>query len=140
MGAPLVKKYGLEAISLGYIIIGEGSAAAYIGQAHEIPPKRSDVAGIYALAAQYIGMHFVYLEAGSGAEHPVPDEMIRHVSKVVDIPIVVGGGIRTPRDAEKAVRAGASIIVTGTIGEKDFSGKRVKAIIQSIRDAARSRT
>ena len=140
MGAPLVKKYGLEAIPLGYIIIGEGSAAAYIGQAHEIPPKRSDIAGIYALAAQYIGMHFVYLEAGSGAEHPVPDEMIRHVSKVVDIPIVVGGGIRTPRDAEKAVRAGASIIVTGTIGEKDFSGKRVKAIIQSISDAARSRT
>ena len=139
MGAPLVKKYGLEAIPLGYIIVGEGSTAAYIGQAHEIPPKRSEVAGIYALAAQYIGMRFVYLEAGSGAELPVPDEMIRYVSRMVDIPVIVGGGIRTPRDAERAVRAGASIIVTGTIGEKDVSGKRVKAIIQSIRDSARSR-
>lgn len=136
LGAPLIKRYNLEAIPLGYIIVGEGSTAAYIGQAHEIPLKKPEVAALYALAAQYIGMRFVYLEAGSGSEKPVPPEMINHVKKTVDIPIIVGGGIRTPEAASKAAKAGASIIVTGTIGEEDPSGKTMKKIIESIKKAS----
>lgn len=133
LGAPIIKRYGLEAIPMGYIIVGEGSTAAYIGQAHEIPLRKPEVAALYALAAQYIGMRFVYLEAGSGAEVPVPPDMIRRVASMVDIPIIVGGGIRGPEDAGKAVRAGASIVVTGTIGEDDPSGRTVRRIIDSIR-------
>jgi len=136
LGAPVIKRYGLEAIPLGYIIVGEGSTAAYIGQAHEIPPKKPEVAALYALAAQYIGMRFVYLEAGSGAEMPVPPEMIRQVAEIVDIPIIVGGGVRTPEDAARAVKAGASIVVTGTINEEDPSGKSVRKIIEGIREAS----
>lgn len=135
LGAPIIKRYGLEPIPMGYIIVGEGSTAAYIGQAHEIPLKKPEVAALYALAAQYIGMRFVYLEAGSGADLPVPPEMIRQVASTVDIPIIVGGGIRTPEDAGRAVEAGASIIVTGTIGEEDPSGKNVRRIIESIKES-----
>ena len=133
MGAPIVRRYNLEAIPLGYIIVGEGSTAAYVGQAHAIPLKKPEVAALYALAAQYIGMRFVYLEAGSGAEQPVPPEMIRLVVSSVDIPVIVGGGIKTPEQAATAAKAGASIIVTGTIVEEDRSGKSVRNIIESIR-------
>ena len=133
LGAPIVKRYNLEAIPLGYIIVGEGSTAAYVGQAHAIPLKKPEVAALYALAAQYIGMRFVYLEAGSGAEQPVPPEMIRLVTSTVSIPVIVGGGIRTPEQAATAAEAGASIIVTGTIGEEDHSGRLVRSIIEGIR-------
>jgi phosphoglycerol geranylgeranyltransferase len=133
LGAPIVKRYNLEAIPLGYIIVGEGSTAAYVGQAHAIPLKKPEVAVLYALAAQYMGMRFVYLEAGSGAEQPVPPEMIHLVVSTVSIPVIVGGGIRTPEQAATAAKAGASIIVTGTIGEEDRSGKSIRSIIESIR-------
>lgn len=133
MGAPMVRRYNLEAIPLGYVIVGEGSTAAYIGQAHAIPLKKPEVAALYALAAQYMGIRFVYLEAGSGAEQPVPPEMIRLVASTVSIPVIVGGGIKTPEQAAMAAKAGASIIVTGTIGEEDRSGRSMRSIIESIR-------
>jgi phosphoglycerol geranylgeranyltransferase len=95
--------------------------------------KKPEVAVLYALAAQYMGMRFVYLEAGSGAEQPVPPEMIHLVVSTVSIPVIVGGGIRTPEQAATAAKAGASIIVTGTIGEEDRSGKSIRSIIESIR-------
>jgi len=132
LGAPLVKRYGLEAISLGYLIVGEGGGAAgFIGQARPIPYGRPELAGIYALAAQYLGMHLVYLEAGSGAEKPVPPEMIRSVKRMIKIPVIVGGGIRSPKSAIFAVKAGADIIVTGTLIER--SSREIRKVIQSIR-------
>jgi phosphoglycerol geranylgeranyltransferase len=137
MGAPMVRRYNLEAIPLGYVIVGEGSTAAYVGQAHAIPLKKPEVAVLYALAAQYMGMRFVYLEAGSGAEQPVPPEMIRLVASTVSIPVIVGGGIKTPEQAAMAADAGASIIVTGTVGEEDRSGRSMRSIIERIR-ASRS--
>jgi len=133
LGAPIIRRYKLEAIPLGYIIVGEGSTAAFIGQAHSIPLDKPEVATLYALAAQYLGMRFVYLEAGSRAKAPVPPEMVEMVSSSVDISIIVGGGIRSPGEAAAAVRAGASAIVTGTICEEDASGKTVADIIKSIK-------
>jgi phosphoglycerol geranylgeranyltransferase len=132
LGAPVVKQYGLEAISLGYIIIGSESTAAFIGQAQSISHDKPKLASIYALAAQYLGMHFVYLEAGSGSKTPVSPEMISMVKKNLDIPLIVGGGIRTRKDSEAAVKAGTDAIVTGTIVETDSSGKTIRDIIGSI--------
>mgnify|MGYP000389061736 CR=1 FL=1 len=118
LGAPLVKKFGLEPIPLGYIIVGEGGTAAVIGRACPIPYNKPMLAAAHALAAQYLGMRFVYLEAGSGVKKPVPSEMIRAVKETVSIPIIVGGGIRSREQAKEAVDAGANIIVTGTITEE----------------------
>jgi len=132
LGAPLVKRYGLEAISLGYLIVGEGGGAAgFIGQARPIPYEKPEIVGIYALAAQYLGMHLVYLEAGSGAEKPVPPEMIRNVKRMIEIPLVVGGGIRSPQAAISAVKAGADIVVTGTLIERP--SREITKVIQSIK-------
>ncbi len=139
LGAPIIRRYRLETLPLGYIIISEGSTAAFIGQAHTIPLDKPEVASLYALAAQYLGMRFVYLEAGSGARAPIPPEMVKMVVKTVDIPVIVGGGVKNPEDAAAAVRAGASAVVTGTICEKDPSGSMVGEIVDAIRREGRHR-
>lgn len=133
LASPLIKKYGLEPLPLGYIIVGGESAAAHIGQAHQIPYEKPELAVIYALAAQYLGMRFVYLEAGSGAKKPVPIAMIKKVKESINIPLIVGGGIRSPKIAKSIAKAGANIIVTGTAIEKT-SIENIKRIIQAIKN------
>jgi phosphoglycerol geranylgeranyltransferase len=133
LGAPLVKRYRLEPIPLAYLIVGEHTGAAgFVGSANPIPYDKPEIAAIYALAAEYLGMRLVYLEAGSGARHPVPPEMVRAVKKLSGIRIVVGGGIRTPAQAKALVKAGAHMIVTGTIAEK-ASVNKLRQIIRAIR-------
>jgi phosphoglycerol geranylgeranyltransferase len=119
LAAPVIKRYGLEPIPLGYIIVGEGGTAGIVGRAQVIPYNKPEVAALYALAAQYFGMRFVYLEAGSGVKEPVPAKMIKLVRKHLDIPLIVGGGLKTPSDVKRAVEAGANIVVTGTLVEKE---------------------
>jgi len=123
-GAVLVKRYQLEAIPMGYIVFGGNTAVAAMGRALPLPPEHGEVAACYALAAQYLGMRFVYLEAGSGAERPLPPTTVRTVKRSIDIPLIVGGGIKSVDDANSILGAGADIIVTGTIAEKDFDACR----------------
>ena len=130
----LVKTYQLEAIPMGYIIVGEGCAAGYIGHARVISPEYPEIVAGYALAGTYLGMRFIYLEAGSGAKEPVPPATISKVKKVIEGPLIVGGGIRDAFAAEKAVRAGADIIVTGSLVEEvDQVRERIHEIIERIR-------
>ncbi len=133
LGAPLVKKYGLEAISMGYIIVGEGGTAGIVGKAIPVPYNKPALAAAHALAGQYLGMHFIYLEGGSGAKTPVPSEMIRTVKHVIDIPLIVGGGIRTKGQALAAASAGADIIVTGNIIESTDAKQKVSEIIDGVK-------
>jgi phosphoglycerol geranylgeranyltransferase len=116
--ARIIKQYGIEPIPLGYIIVGEGGAAGYIGQARPIPYDHPEIAVGYSLAGELLGMRFIYLEAGSGAKSPVPSEMVRMVKRHLSIPLIVGGGIRDGDAAKMLVEAGADIIVTGTLVEK----------------------
>ncbi len=133
LGAPLIKKYQLEAISMGYIIVGDGGTAGIIGKAVAVPYDKSELAVAHALAGQYLGMHFIYLEGGSGAKKPVPPEMIHAVTRNVDVPVVVGGGIRNKDGAIAAVGAGAAAIVTGNITESSDSRQRIAEIVEGIR-------
>ncbi|MEE8327034.1 MAG: geranylgeranylglyceryl/heptaprenylglyceryl phosphate synthase, partial [candidate division NC10 bacterium] len=118
MAAYTVKSYGLEAIPLGYIIIGSGGTVGYVGQARGIPYDRPELATAYALASQMLGTRFIYLEAGSGAKAAVPPEMIKVVKTELSVPLIVGGGIREGASARAAVEAGADIIVTGNLVEE----------------------
>lgn len=138
-GAPVVKRYGLEAIPLAYLVMGVGGTVGFVTQARLIPYDRPEIAVAFALAAQYMGFRFLYLEGGSGGE-PVPPHIIRAVDENVEIPIVTGGGIRTPELAEAAVEAGADIIVTGTVIEEggDLRSK-LKSIVAAIDEAGRRR-
>jgi phosphoglycerol geranylgeranyltransferase len=134
LGAPLVKKFGLEAIPLGYIIIGEGGAASVIGRACSIPYDKPELAVAHALAAQYLGMRFVYLEAGSGAKQTVPTEMIKMVKSLVDVTLIVGGGIRNGDQVKTIVSAGANIVVTGTITEKGGNlTEKISELVNSVK-------
>ena len=133
LGAPLVKKYGLEPIPLGYIIIGDGGTAGVVGKAVPVPYNKPKLATAHALAGQYLGMRFIYLEAGSGAKKPVPPEMIRIVKNSIDVPLIVGGGIKSRRQALTAASAGADIIVTGNIVENIKARRKVSEIIEGIR-------
>lgn len=139
LGAPLIKKFGLEAIPLGYIVLGEGGAAGVIGRAFPIPYNKPELAAAHALAAQYLGMRFVYLEGGSGVSQPVPSEVIRGVRKVVDVPLIVGGGIRTGKQAREAVSAGADIIVTGNVVEGSDVASKVSELVEGVRQGVEDR-
>jgi phosphoglycerol geranylgeranyltransferase len=133
LGAPLVKKYGLEPIPLGYVIVGEGGTAGVVGKAVPVPYSKPELAAAHALAGQYLGMRFIYLEGGSGARVPVPPEMIRAVKHYIDVPLIVGGGIRTRGQALTAASAGADVIVTGNIVEDGGVKRKVSEIIEGIR-------
>jgi phosphoglycerol geranylgeranyltransferase len=133
LGAPLVKKYGLEPISMGYIIVGEGGTAGIIGKAIPVPYTKPELAAAHALAGQYLGMRFIYLEGGSGAKHPVPPEMVHMVKKFIDVPLIVGGGIKTKTQALAVVSAGADVIVTGNVIEGAAAKQKVSEIIGGIK-------
>jgi len=135
LGAPLIKKYGLEPIPMGYIIVGEGGTAGIVGKAIPVPYNKPELAAAPALAGQYFGMRFIYLEGGSGAKNPVPPEMIRIVKNYIDATLIVGGGIKTKEQALTAVTAGADIIVTGNLIESAGSEQKVSEIITSIKNA-----
>jgi len=138
-GAPVVRRYGLEAIPLAYLVLGEGGTVGFVSQARLIPYDRPEIAVAFALAAQYMGFRFLYLEAGSGAK-PVPPAVIEAVDRNVEIPIVTGGGIRTPEVARAAVSAGADIIVTGNIVEEGGDlYLKLSSIVRALEEAARAR-
>lgn len=119
LGALLVKKYNIEPLPTGYIIIGEDTTAWFIGRAKGIPFDKNKIAVMYALAAQYLGMRFIYLEAGSGAKKNIPPAMVATVRKYYDGIIIVGGGIKDSTVAKELTDAGADILVIGTLLEKD---------------------
>jgi phosphoglycerol geranylgeranyltransferase len=133
LGAPLIEKCGLEPISMGYIIVGDGGTVGVIGKAVPIPYNTPELAAAHALAGQYLGMHFIYLEAGSGARRPAPPEMIHAVKSHVDVPLIVGGGIKSRSQALNAASAGADVIVTGNVIENAEVKSKVAEIVEGIK-------
>ncbi|MCU7547945.1 geranylgeranylglyceryl/heptaprenylglyceryl phosphate synthase [Chitinophagaceae bacterium LB-8] len=122
ISAPFVKKSGLEIISTGYMVVDGGAptTVSYISNATPIPSDKSDIALCTAMAGEMLGMKLIYMDAGSGAKKAISEEMISAVAKNIDVPLIVGGGIR---DAEKAYlncKAGADVIVVGNAIEKDI--------------------
>ncbi|MEY3432798.1 MAG: hypothetical protein RL131_734 [Bacteroidota bacterium] len=123
ISAPQVRKSGLEILSTGYMVIDGGAptTVSYISNASPIPADKNEIAVCTAMAGEMLGMKLIYMDAGSGAKKPISESMIQSVASQIQIPLIVGGGIR---DAEKAYlncKAGADIIVVGNAIEKDLS-------------------
>ena len=135
VGAPIIKKFAIEPLPMGYIIVGHGGTVGLVGKANTIPYDKPEYAVAHALAGQYFGMRFIYLEGGSGVATPVPSEMIRAVKNHIDIPLIVGEGIRTREQAAAAAKAGADIIVTGNLIETADSKQRIAEIIEGIKQS-----
>jgi len=132
--ARVLKNLGVEIISVGYVVVEPGQTVGRLGRARLIPRDRPDLASAYAIVAEFFGMKCVYLEAGSGAERPVPPRLIEAARSSVKIPLIVGGGVRTVEDAKAVADAGADIIVQGSAVEEDSgANKRVAAVIEYLR-------
>lgn len=134
LAAPSIKKSGIEPISTAYILVESGSTttAVYMSGSLPVPRNKPEIAAATALASEYLGMKLIYLEAGSGADNSVPNEMIKAVSSQCRIPVVVGGGIRNPQTAREKVENGASIIVTGNYFEDENNWDLIKDFASSI--------
>ena len=119
----LIHKAQLESISTGYMLIESGKMTSvnYMSHTMPIPADKDEIAVATALAGQLLGMQMIYLEAGSGALNPVSSSMIKAVSNILSVPLIVGGGIKTPEKAIANISAGADIIVIGNAIEKDPS-------------------
>ena len=116
-----IREANLEVIPTGYLLIegGNYTSVEYISNTKPIPRNKPEIAQAHALAAQYLGMRFVYLEAGSGAKLPVPVEMVSAVRSVIDAPLIVGGGLRKYEDVIARFEAGCDFVVIGTLIETD---------------------
>lgn len=136
LGAPTIKKLGIETISMGYLVVEPGGTVAWVGDAKIIPRKKPDLAAAYAMAADFMGMKLLYLEAGSGADEHIPKEMIQLVKKTTNSIVIVGGGIRTAQDAAEVAAAGADLVVTGTVVENSSNIKdKIQELVDGIRSA-----
>jgi len=121
IAAPYIRNSSLEVISTGYMLIdgGRPTSVSYISNTLPIPSDKCDIAVSTAIAGEMLGLKLLYLDAGSGAGQSVPLPMITSVSKNTHLPIIVGGGIRKPSQANALAKAGADIIVVGNAFESD---------------------
>ena len=135
-GAPLIKECGIEPISTAYMLVESGSVTSveFMSNTRPLPRSKPMIAAAHALAAQYMGMSMIYLEAGSGAPLPVPNEIISRVREYVDIPVIVGGGIRDATRAIEKINAGADIIVTGNLLHEKKGTRIMKEIAKAIKN------
>ncbi len=131
IAAPYLRSSDLELLPTGYMLIESGpiTTAQYVSNSMPIPRTKDDIAVCTAMAGEMLGLKLIYMDAGSGAENAVPAAMIRQVKASINIPLIVGGGIRTPGQAAETAAAGADIVVVGNAIEKN------PALIREIAEA-----
>ena len=122
ISAPILKQTSLEVISTGYMLIDSGkpTTASYMSNTLPIPRNKNGIATSTAIAGEYLGMKLIYMDGGSGAEKPIEIDMIKQVSKQINIPLIIGGGIMSAQKAIDNCNAGADLIVVGNAIEKNF--------------------
>ncbi|MDX1531025.1 MAG: geranylgeranylglyceryl/heptaprenylglyceryl phosphate synthase [Rhodothermales bacterium] len=118
--APIIRRLGLEPIPTAYLLVESGrtTTAQYMSGSQPIPHHKPDVAAATALAAEMMGMRLLFTDGGSGAEHPVSEEMVAAIVEACSVPLVVGGGLRTPEAVARRVAAGARFVVVGNAIEQ----------------------
>lgn len=136
LGAHAVKKIGIETLPMGYLVVEPGGTVGWVADAKLIPRNKPDIAAAYAMAAEFLGMKIIYLEAGSGASGHIPEKMIAAVKKMTNLIVIVGGGIRDGETAARVAKAGADIVVTGTVVEDSSDVKdKIEELVEGIRSA-----
>lgn len=123
IAAPFLKVSGLEVLPTGYILIdgGKPSAVSYMSNTSPVPGDKDEIAACTALAGELLGMKLIYLDSGSGALNPVSASMLKKVRETVTLPLIVGGGIKTSKQAKTAWKSGADVVVVGNAIEEDPS-------------------
>ena len=119
--APILKQSSLEVLPTGYMLINSGkpTTVSYMSNTTPIPSEKNSVAACTAMAGEMLGLKLIFMDGGSGAKNPISEKMIESVKKVIDVPLIIGGGIESGEKAIKNCKAGADIIVVGNAIEKD---------------------
>jgi len=132
--ASVIKEFNLEAIPTGYMIFDSGkmTSVLFMSDTKPIPFDKPDIAKTHALAAQYLGMKMIYLEAGSGAKTSIPDEVVSEVREYISLPMIVGGGIKDPQVAQNKVKNGADFLVLGNALETNSDSQKLKEMADAI--------
>lgn len=120
LAAPFLKSTGMEIIPTGYILVetGKKTAVEYISNTTAIPAGKTDIAVSTAIAGEMLGLKMIYIEGGSGADNPVNKTLIEEIRKHISVPLIAGGGIKSPSQACDAYNSGADIVVIGNILEE----------------------
>ncbi|HUS85599.1 MAG TPA: geranylgeranylglyceryl/heptaprenylglyceryl phosphate synthase [Bacteroidales bacterium] len=123
VAAPFLRRIKSNVISVGYILVncGQRTSVEYMSQTEAIPSNKTNIAVATAIAGEMLGLKMIYLEAGSGADHPVPTGMIRSVKENITVPLIVGGGLNNKESIQTVFEAGADIVVLGNGCESDPS-------------------
>ena len=133
-----IKKIGIEVIPTSYILVEPGRAVGWVGKAQLIPRNLPYLAGVTALAGQYMGSKLAILESGGGAPQPVTKEMIATTKAAIDIPLLIAGGVRTPQYALDCISSGADIIHVGSaIEDTNGNGSQAKNKLQKMCQAVK---
>lgn len=128
-----VKKLGLEVIPTSYIVVEPGRAVGWVGRAQPVPRELPYLAGVTALAGQFMGSKCAILESGGGASSPAPKEMVKQTKSMIDIPLIVAGGVRNEKYAFDTIASGADIIHVGTAAEQNSHDlSKTKKILEKI--------
>ncbi len=141
LAAPIVKKIGIEALPVGYIVIEPGGTVGFVGDVRLVPRNKPQIAAAFALAAQLSGSRFVITDCGSNpADGHMPLEMVSAVAKSIDIPYIAAGGIKTPQQASSVISAGADAVQIGTALESGGDvKKRVSELAKAIHEAGKKK-
>jgi putative glycerol-1-phosphate prenyltransferase len=120
LSAPYIKLAGLKTIPTGYMLIDSGrpTSVTYMSNSFPIPHDKNDIAACTAMAGEMLGLRLIFMDAGSGAEKTVSDNMISFVKQSIEVPLIIGGGIKTPEKLRSVFSAGADIAVVGNVFEK----------------------
>jgi putative glycerol-1-phosphate prenyltransferase len=123
VAAPFLKNCRFEILPTGYMLIENGhpTAVSYMSSTTPIPAGQDDIAMCTAIAGELLGLQLIYMDAGSGAENPVRLPMIKKVRQNITIPLIIGGGIHTAKQAKDAAAAGADVVVVGNAIEENPS-------------------
>lgn len=121
IAAPALRRSGLEILPTGYMLIDGGAptSVSYMSNTMPIPANKPDIAQCTAMAGEMLGLQVLYMDAGSGAQNPVSAAMIEAVRRSVQLPLIIGGGLRNPESVLNAMSAGADIVVVGTAIEQE---------------------
>lgn len=135
--APLIRRLELEPISTGYMLVesGRSTTAQYMTGSEPLPRHKPDIAAATALAGEMMGMKLIYADGGSGADQPVPDELVAAVSEACSVPLAVGGGLSSPDEVHRKVLAGAQLVVIGDAIENDPAGAYVSELAAAVHGA-----
>lgn len=123
VAAPVLKRSRMEVIPTGYMLIhsGKPTSVSYMSNTQPIPNDKPSLAVSTAIAGEMLGLKCIYMDAGSGAEEPVPTRMIRQVKKNIEGPLIIGGGLNSAYKVKGALDAGADIVVIGNGAQKNLS-------------------